>query len=151
MSDNVVYKSRLTSDNPRKEKTPDDFSSGVLGSPEGIRTLVAGLRSQSPGPLDDGAKFFSLVLFIFYCYSSLSVPVPLVLRWGTWTRTKTNGTRIRWAANYPIPHHFLGKDSRSPERGKKERVYPLLAGLCRLEAIQRPLLAEQFNRLEERW
>ena len=24
-------------------------------SPEGIRTLVAGLRSQSPRPLDDGA------------------------------------------------------------------------------------------------
>ena len=27
------------------------------GSPEGIRTLVAGLRSQSPRPLDDGAIF----------------------------------------------------------------------------------------------
>ena len=26
-----------------------------LCSPEGIRTLVADLRSQSPGPLDDGA------------------------------------------------------------------------------------------------
>ena len=23
--------------------------------------------------------------------------------WGTWTRTKTNGTRNRRAANYPIP------------------------------------------------
>ncbi len=29
--------------------------SGHFGSPEGIRTLVAGLRSQSPRPLDDGA------------------------------------------------------------------------------------------------
>ena len=27
----------------------------ISGSPEGIRTLVAGLRSQSPRPLDDGA------------------------------------------------------------------------------------------------
>ena len=27
----------------------------VLRSPEGIRTLVADLRSQSPRPLDDGA------------------------------------------------------------------------------------------------
>ncbi len=26
-----------------------------VGSPEGIRTLVADLRSQSPRPLDDGA------------------------------------------------------------------------------------------------
>ena len=26
-----------------------------MRSPEGIRTLVAGLRSQSPRPLDDGA------------------------------------------------------------------------------------------------
>ncbi len=26
------------------------------------------------------------------------------MRWGTWTRTKTNGTRNRRAANYPIPH-----------------------------------------------
>ena len=29
-------------------------------SPEGIRTLVADLRSQSPGPLDDGAPVFSI-------------------------------------------------------------------------------------------
>jgi hypothetical protein len=28
------------------------------GSPEGIRTLVADLRSQSPRPLDDGAALF---------------------------------------------------------------------------------------------
>ena len=27
-------------------------------SPEGIRTLVAGLRSQSPRPLDDGAMIY---------------------------------------------------------------------------------------------
>ncbi len=31
-----------------------------IGSPEGIRTLVAGLRSQSPRPLDDGAISFLL-------------------------------------------------------------------------------------------
>ena len=29
------------------------------GSPEGIRTLVADLRSQSPRPLDDGAALFT--------------------------------------------------------------------------------------------
>ena len=37
------------------------------GSPEGIRTLVADLRSQSPRPLDDGAALFicpSLVLVV---------------------------------------------------------------------------------------
>ena len=33
----------------------------ILRSPEGIRTLVADLRSQSPRPLDDGA------LVHFYC------------------------------------------------------------------------------------
>jgi hypothetical protein len=32
----------------------------LLCSPEGIRTLVADLRSQSPGPLDDGAPVFSI-------------------------------------------------------------------------------------------
>ena len=32
----------------------------ISGSPEGIRTLVAGLRSQSPRPLDDGALVRSL-------------------------------------------------------------------------------------------
>ena len=31
-----------------------------LCSPEGIRTLVADLRSQSPGPLDDGAPVLSI-------------------------------------------------------------------------------------------
>ncbi len=36
------------------------------GSPEGIRTLVAGLRSQSPRPLDDGAAL--MYLFILHCY-----------------------------------------------------------------------------------
>jgi hypothetical protein len=37
----------------------------ISGSPEGIRTLVAGLRSQSPRPLDDGAlvHVFSLLLY----------------------------------------------------------------------------------------
>jgi hypothetical protein len=33
-----------------------------IGSPEGIRTLVAGLRSQSPRPLDDGALVFPKVI-----------------------------------------------------------------------------------------
>jgi hypothetical protein len=36
----------------------------ISGSPEGIRTLVAGLRSQSPRPLDDGA----LVRFLLHLY-----------------------------------------------------------------------------------
>ena len=35
----------------------------ISGSPGGIRTLVAGLRSQSPRPLDDGALDFSLLLY----------------------------------------------------------------------------------------
>ena len=34
----------------------------IFCSPEGIRTLVADLRSQSPRPLDDGA------LVHFYCW-----------------------------------------------------------------------------------
>ncbi len=38
-------------------------------SPDGIRTRVAGLRSQSPRPLDDGALVFlalsSLKIFLF--------------------------------------------------------------------------------------
>lgn len=42
------------------------------GSPEGIRTLVAGLRSQSPRPLDDGALVGKAIQFF---------------RWGTRTRT----------------------------------------------------------------
>lgn len=41
-------------------------------SPEGIRTLVAGLRSQSPRPLDDGALVGKAIQFF---------------RWGTRTRT----------------------------------------------------------------
>ena len=38
-------------------------------SPEGIRTLVADLRSQSPRPLDDGAlvHFFTACLLLGYC------------------------------------------------------------------------------------
>jgi hypothetical protein len=39
----------------------------ISGSPEGIRTLVAGLRSQSPRPLDDGALVFSkMIAFGFH-------------------------------------------------------------------------------------
>ena len=34
----------------------------MLCSPEGIRTLVAGLRSQSPRPLDDGAMYCYIFL-----------------------------------------------------------------------------------------
>jgi len=34
------------------------FISETIRSPEGIRTLVADLRSQSPRPLDDGAVPF---------------------------------------------------------------------------------------------
>ena len=38
-------------------------------SPDGIRTRVAGLRSQSPRPLDDGALvFLSFFQFFFYMY-----------------------------------------------------------------------------------
>ena len=37
----------------------------TIRSPDGIRTRVAGLRSQSPRPLDDGALvFFHLNLYI---------------------------------------------------------------------------------------
>ncbi len=38
-------------------------------SPEGIRTLVADLRSQSPRPLDDGAlvHFFGAVVLLCCC------------------------------------------------------------------------------------
>jgi hypothetical protein len=43
-----------------------------VSSPEGIRTLVAGLRSQSPRPLDDGALVLQndclrLSLLHLYC------------------------------------------------------------------------------------
>ena len=43
-------------------------------SPEGIRTLVAGLRSQSPRPLDDGALVSSKMIacgFHFLTFSKL--------------------------------------------------------------------------------
>ena len=54
------------------------------GSPEGIRTLVADLRSQSPRPLDDGAALFHLEL----CTCAvISTTVTTLLRWGTRTRT----------------------------------------------------------------
>ena len=36
------------------------------GSPEGIRTLVADLRSQSPRPLDDGAALFIYTSFLHF-------------------------------------------------------------------------------------
>ena len=36
-------------------------------SPEGIRTLVADLRSQSPRPLDDGALVFSFRYAVMQC------------------------------------------------------------------------------------
>jgi hypothetical protein len=43
----------------------------ISGSPEGIRTLVAGLRSQSPRPLDDGAMpcitRTRYLLVVLYC------------------------------------------------------------------------------------
>lgn len=48
------------------------FNNETIRSPEGIRTLVADLRSQSPRPLDDGALVGKAIQFF---------------RWGTRTRT----------------------------------------------------------------
>jgi hypothetical protein len=39
----------------------------VLRSPEGIRTLVADLRSQSPRPLDDGALVHLFTAVVLFC------------------------------------------------------------------------------------
>jgi hypothetical protein len=44
------------------ETCVNDVPRHHIGSPEGIRTLVAGLRSQSPRPLDDGALVFPKVI-----------------------------------------------------------------------------------------
>ena len=47
-----------------------------MRSPEGIRTLVAGLRSQSPRPLDDGALVLSKMIafgfhFLFFFFAGV--------------------------------------------------------------------------------
>ena len=45
-----------------------------MRSPEGIRTLVAGLRSQSPRPLDDGALVSSkMIAFGFHFLVSKNI------------------------------------------------------------------------------
>ena len=49
-------------------------------SPEGIRTLVAGLRSQSPRPLDDGAlvlTFSKMIAFGFHFLVSKTITIGL--------------------------------------------------------------------------
>ncbi len=56
----------------------------LLCSPEGIRTLVAALRRQSPRPLDDGATFHCWKVFLelqtnqtdikLYCIYCAGVP-----------------------------------------------------------------------------
>ena len=59
-----------------------------VGSPEGIRTLVADLRSQSPRPLDDGA--IDLHMYGDYILRNNFLEryvVVLRFRWGTRTRT----------------------------------------------------------------
>ena len=69
----------------------------ISGSPEGIRTLVAGLRSQSPRPLDDGALVSSkTIAFGFRFFKLYCAGVP-----GLEPRlTEPESAR---AANYPIP------------------------------------------------
>ncbi len=47
-----------------------------MRSPEGIRTLVAGLRSQSPRPLDDGALVFSKMIAFGFHFFTLFAGVP---------------------------------------------------------------------------
>jgi hypothetical protein len=51
----------------------------IFCSPEGIRTLVADLRSQSPGPLDDGAPVFSIPHDLAVIGSEFSIPHDLAV------------------------------------------------------------------------
>src|SRR5436190_602512 len=68
-----------------------------------------------------------------------------VVRWGTWTRTKTNGTRNRRAANYPIPHGTAAPEPTGPPRRGSNSE-----GLRGAQSKQRPVLAQQGDRLRQR-
>jgi hypothetical protein len=69
-------------------------------SPDGIRTRVAGLRSQSPRPLDDGAKIVAIKFF--YCAGVPGLEPRL-------TEPESAGLPI---TPYPKILNFLGKDTR---------------------------------------
>src|SRR3546814_7971358 len=75
--------------------------------------------------------------------------------WGTWTRTKNNGTRNRRVANYTIPHRTPPKPCRrsSLDDGRsldKPGRLPSEMAHEGSQATDRLRLAEQFHRLEQR-